>query len=361
VRRTQRYPVSDLRFPLQSEISLSCCESLPYLRGMSRVVTFGEIMLRLNTPGHERFSQATHFEAAFGGAEANVAVVLAQLGESASFVSRLPEHELGQRAVDELRRYGVNIGSVVRGGDRLGLYFVEHGASQRASRVLYDRAHSAFSEAAPDQFAWPKLLHGAKWLHWSGITPALSAHCARITADAIAAARAARVTVSFDMNYRAKLWSPENAAKTLIPLMRHVDVCICGSGEAAAIFGIDAATDEDMAEALAQEFGFKTVMIPHRKSATADSTAFGALLLADDQIHHSARHDITIVDRVGAGDAVTGGLIFALLREMEPQRAIDFAVAAGVLKHTIPGDFALLSFGEVEALAAGRDGGRIQR
>lgn len=349
------------RVEKRSEISLPCDGSLPYLRGMSRVVTFGEIMLRLNTPGHERFSQATHFEAAYGGAEANVAVTLAQLGETAAFVSKLPPNELGQRASDELRRHGVDVGSIVHGGDRLGLYFVEHGASQRASRVLYDRANSAFSLAHQSEFAWSKILHGAEWLHWSGITPALSASCAYITEEALVAAKGEGHTVSFDMNYRAKLWSPEDAAKVLVPLMRHVDVCICGSGEASAIFGIDAATDEDMAEALAEEFGFKTVMIPQRKAAAADSTEFGGLLLSKGHVHRSPRHHITIVDRVGAGDAMTGALIFALLRGMEGQHAIDFAVAAGVLKHTIPGDFALFSLAEVEALADGRDGGRIQR
>lgn len=328
---------------------------------MPRVVTFGEIMLRLNTSAHERFSQATQFEAAYGGAEANVAVTLAQLGEPAAFVSRLPAHELGQRASDELRRHGVDVSKILRGGDRLGLYFVEHGASQRASRVLYDRANSAFSTADPGEFNWPKLLHGAEWLHWSGITPALSVNCVRMTTEALAAAKGARMKVSFDMNYRAKLWSPEDAAKTLIPLMSYVDVCICGSGEASAIFGIDAANDEDMAEALAQEFGFKTVMIPHRKATTADSTEFGGLLLEKEQIHLSPRHQITIVDRVGAGDAMTGGLIFSLLHGSSPQHTINFAVAAGVLKHTIPGDFALFSLGEIEGLAAGRDGGRIQR
>jgi 2-dehydro-3-deoxygluconokinase len=341
--------------------SLPWGERLPYLRGMSRVVTFGEIMLRLNTPGHERFSQATEFQAVFGGAEANVAVTLAQLGERASFVSKLPEHELGQRAVDELRRHGVVVDDMVRGGDRLGLYFVEHGASQRASRVLYDRAHSAFSEAEPAEFDWLRLLQGAQWLHWSGITPALSDNCARIAEDAVTSAKAAGVTVSFDMNYRAKLWIPQTAAKTLTSLMRHVDVCICGSGEASAIFSIEAASDEAMAEALAQKFGFKMVMIPRRQAATADSTTFGGMLFANGKCHRSARHEIAIVDRVGAGDAVTGGLIFALLHEMDPQRAIDFAIAAGVLKHTIPGDFALISRDEVEALASGRDGGRIQR
>jgi 2-dehydro-3-deoxygluconokinase len=334
---------------------------MPYLRGMSRVVTFGEIMLRLNTPGHQRFGQATNFEAVFGGAEANVAVTLSQLGEPASFVSKLPGHEIGQRALDELRRCGVDVGGMVRGGDRLGLYFVEHGASQRASRVLYDRAHSAFSEAAPSEFEWSKLLDGARWLHWSGITPALSDNCAQITEHSLAAAKAAGVTVSFDMNYRAKLWSPEAASKTLTPLMSQVDVCICGTGEAAAIFNVEAASDEAMAEALARRFGFKMVMIPQRQAATADSTTFGGMLFANGKCHRSPRHEIAIVDRVGAGDAVTGGLIFALLHEMEPQPAIDFAIAAGVLKHTIPGDFALISRDEVEAIAAGRDGGRIQR
>jgi len=328
---------------------------------MSRVVTFGEIMLRLNTPGHERFSQALTFEAALGGAEANVAVLLARLGENASFISKLPEHELGQRAVDELRRYGVNVSNMIRGGNRLGLYFVEHGASQRASQVLYDRANSAFSEAEPAEFPWRELLTGADWLHWSGITPALSENCARITADALAAAKHAGLTVSFDMNYRAKLWSPEAAARTLRPLMSQVDVCICGAGEAAGIFGVNAGSEEATAEALAGEFGFTAVMIPQRKADTADSTKFGGLLYADGQSFHSAQHEITVVDRVGAGDAMTGALIFGLLRQLGPQRAIDLAAAAGTLKHTIPGDFALFSLAEVEAVAAGAGGGRIQR
>ena len=334
---------------------------IAYLRGMPRVVTFGEIMLRLNTPGHQRLSQATHFEAVFGGAEANVAVALAQLGETAAFVSKLPQHELGQRALDELRHHGVDIAKVVRGGERLGLYFVEHGASQRASQVLYDRANSAFALADPAEFNWPEILKGAEWLHWSGITPALSTNCARLTAEALSAAKKAGITVSFDLNYRAKLWSPEQAAKTLTPLMHDVDVCICGTGEASAIFGLEAQTEEAMADALTRKFGFKTVMIPRRKAETADSTEFIGMLLTNGQVHRSTAHRITIVDRVGAGDAMTAGLIFALLRGSEAQRAIEFAVAAGVLKHTIPGDFALFSLSEVEALAGGKDGGRIRR
>jgi 2-dehydro-3-deoxygluconokinase len=211
------------------------------------------------------------------------------------------------------------------------------------------------------EFDWKKLLQGVEWLHWSGITPALSERCAQITADALAAAKSAGATISFDMNYRAKLWSPQAAAKTLVPLLAQVDVCVCGSGEAAEILNVTAANDEEVAEKLAREFGFAAVMIPRRQSDTADSTSFEGLLFTAGKCHRSARYEISIVDRVGTGDAATGGLIFALLRKMVPQRAIEIAVAAGVLKHTIPGDFALFSAPEVEALADGHGGGRIQR
>jgi 2-dehydro-3-deoxygluconokinase len=328
---------------------------------MSLVVTFGELMLRLTTPGHERFAQATSLHVDFGGAEANVAVLVAQLGGQATFVTKLPDHELGQRAIDELQRCGVYTHHIARGGDRLGLYFLEHGASQRPSKVIYDRTHSSLADADPADFDWPRVFEGASWFHWSGITPALSARCAQITEEAAAAARALGLTVSFDMNYRAKLWTSERAAEVLTPLMKHVDVCIVGPGEAASIFGLEAGSEEALAATLSAEFGFRTVAITQRKATSASSTNFGALLFAGGSCHTSRRHEVGIIDRVGAGDALTGGLIYSLSRGDEPAKAVEFGVAAGVLKHTIPGDFALLTLGEVEALAGGRDGGRVVR
>jgi 2-dehydro-3-deoxygluconokinase len=328
---------------------------------MAHVVTFGEIMLRLTTPGHQRFAQATELEVSFGGAEANVAVALAQLGGQSSFVTKLPDHELGQRAIDELQRCGVYTAQVVRGGERLGVYFLEQGASQRAGKVIYDRAGSALATADPRDFEWGGIFEGADWFHWSGITAALSPGCAQMVQTASACAKALGLTVSFDMNYRAKLWSPEKAAVVLTPLMEHVDVCICGTSEAASVFGVEGESDEAVAAALAEQFGFGTVAIPQRQSASASVTRFGALLRVEGEVHQSRRHEITVVDRVGTGDAFTGGLIFSLLRGDGAAKAIDFAVAAGALAHTIPGDFPIFSLAEVEALAGGMDGGRVQR
>ncbi len=333
---------------------------------MSDVVTFGEIMLRLSPPGRLRFLQAPHFEITFGGAEANVAVMLAQLGASASFVTKLPENELAQRAINELRALGVGTGRIVRGGDRIGVYFLEQGASQRSGKVIYDRAHSAIAGAAPGEFDWSRILDCAKWLHWSGITPALSPTAAAIVREASAEAKRRGLRISFDLNYRAKLWTRETAGKTLAPLMELVDLCITSVEEARTVFGLplDASApdrEEDAARRLSERFGFKTVALTMRAAETADSTTWGAMLFTDGTAYFSRKHEITIVDRVGAGDSFTGALIFALLRGDDPQRAIDFAVAASTLKHTLPGDYALLTLDEVEALAAGAGGGRVQR
>lgn len=328
---------------------------------MSHVVTFGEIMLRLTTPGHERFAQAKEFEVTFGGAEANVAVAIAQLGGQASVVTKLPDHELGQRVVDELQRCSVYTTHIRRGGERLGVYFLEQGASQRPGKVIYDRAGSAIATADPDEFHWPAIFEGADWFHWSGITPALSPACAKMVQAASACARSRGIPVSFDMNFRAKLWSPERAAEVLTPLMENVDVCTCGRGEAESVFGIEAESDEAAAAALAERFGFRVVAIPQRQSVSASAATFGALLRVGGETFRSRRHEIAVVDRVGTGDAFTGGLIFSLLRDDEPATALNFAVAAGVLAHTIPGDFPLFALAEVEALAGGADGGRVQR
>lgn len=333
---------------------------------MPHVVTFGEIMLRLTPPGHLRFGQAPHFEITFGGAEANVAVLIAQLGGSACFVTKLPDNEVAQRAIDELRGLGVGVGKIARGGDRIGVYFLEQGASQRAGKVIYDRAHSVIAEASPGDFAWPEIFAGADWFHWSGITPALSTATLQITTDAVAAARARGLTISFDLNYRAKLWrSPAQAGEVLAPLMNSVDVCVTSVEEARGVFGVEVPDGADreakVAAQLCARFGFKTVALTQRHGATADHTSWGATLFHGGAAFVSPRHEITNVDRVGAGDSFTGALIFALRRGDAPQKAVDFAVAASTLKHTIPGDYCRISLAEVEALAAGAGGGRVQR
>lgn len=334
--------------------------------GMPDLVTLGEIMLRLTTPGQQRFVQAPHFEVTPGGAEANVAVLIAQLGGSAEFVTRVPAHDLGQRAVDELRRYGVGTRQILRGGERMGLYFLEQGASQRPGRVIYDRAGSAFSEAKPGDFDWEKIFAGARWFHWSGITPGVSESAAALTAEACVAAKALGLTVSFDLNYRAKLWSRERAGEVLAPLMAHVDLCVTSAEEAQGVFGLPVPEsgperERVAAEALRERFGFGQVALTMRRGEVADRTEWGAMLLSGGQAHFSPRHEITIVDRVGAGDAFTGALIFALLRGDAPQTAVHFAVAASTLQHTISGDFPLFTLEEVEALVRGGSGGRVAR
>jgi 2-dehydro-3-deoxygluconokinase len=333
---------------------------------MPDLIAFGEIMLRFTTPGHQRFLQAEHFEVTPGGAEANVAVLTARLGGSAEFVTRLPAHDLGQRAVDELRRHGVGVRHIVRGGERIGLYFLEHGVGPRQGRVIYDRAGSAFSEAKVGDFDWPVILAGARWFHWSGITPAVSESAAALTAEACAAAKNAGLKVSFDLNYRAKLWSRERSGAVLAPLMRHVDVCVTSVEEARGIFALDvpesgADRERIAAEALRERFGFSQVALTTRRGDSADRTDWGATLMADGRVYESPRYDLAVVDRVGAGDAFTGALIFSQMRGDAPQAALDFAVAASALQHTTPGDFPLLSLGEIEALVRGASGGRVQR
>ena len=329
---------------------------------MSDVVTFGELMLRLTPPGRQRFAQAAHFEITFGGAEANVAVLIAQLGGSAEFVTRLPVNAVAQRAINELRGLGVGTANIARGGERIGVYYLEQGASQRPGKVIYDRAHSALAETRVGEFDWEKIFAGALWFHFSGITPALSPAAAELTAEACAAARHLGLTVSFDLNYRAKLWTREQAGAVLAPLMQHVDLCVTSVEEARTIFALDCDADPtDVAVKLRDRFDFKAVALTQRTGALACTTGWGAMLFTDGAAHFSRRHEIAVIDRVGAGDSFTGALIFSLLRGDAAAHAIEFATAASALKHTIPGDYALLTLGEVEALAAGGGGGRVQR
>lgn len=340
---------------------------------MHTIVTLGEIMLRLQPENHLRFVQADRFESTFGGAEANVAVSLAQFGEHAVYVTKLPEHEIGQMAVNALRRYGVDTSEIRRGGDRVGIYYCEKGASQRPSKVLYDRAHSAFAESVPADYDWDRILNGASWLHVTGITPALSDSCAAITLEACKAAKAKGLTVSTDLNYRKKLWSREQAGRVMREVCKYVDVCIANEEDAKDVFGIEATnTDIDsgklnrdgyieVAEKLTGLFGFRAVAVTLRESISASDNRWSALLYTEGKACFSRSYDIHIVDRVGGGDSFGAGLIYALSNGERPEDAIEFAVAASCLKHSVEGDFNMVSLQEIRQLAAGNGSGRVQR
>lgn len=338
-----------------------------------RIITFGEIMLRLAPHGYYRFTQARDFEATYGGGEANVAVSLANFGESASFVTKLPHHAIGQCAINDLRSYGVDTSSIVRGGERLGIYYLEKGASQRPSQVIYDRAHSAIAEAVPSDFDWPSILKRADWFHFTGITPALSDHAAAITLEAVKTAKELGVCVSCDLNYRKKLWSSQKAESIMSEIMQYVTVCIANEEDADKVFGIKAQDSQvehgvlkqdgykQVAEDLIHRFGCKAVAITLRESISASDNNWAAMLYMDQKAYFSRKYPLHIVDRVGGGDSFAAGLIYALLHKKEPQEAIEFAVAASCLKHSIEGDYNRISVEEAEALAHGEGNGRVQR
>jgi len=340
---------------------------------MEKVVTFGEVMLRLATPEHLRFNQTSALEMTFGGGEANVAVSLAQFGHDPKFVTRLPKNPVADACVNQLRGLGVDTSDIIRAGERMGIYFLESGASQRASVVVYDRAHSAISEIAPGEVDWASIFEGVSWYHFTGITPALSAQATAVAAEAGAAAKAAGVLVSCDLNFRKKLWSSEKAGQVMSGLMQHVDYCIANEEDAEKVFGIRAGETEvtsgeldhnryiDVARQLTERFDFKGVAITQRESFSASHNGWSALLYSGENAYFSRRYDVQIVDRVGGGDSFAAGLIHSLLTGMEPQPAIEFAVAASCLKHSIKGDYNLVSLAEVEALAGGDASGRVQR
>ena len=340
---------------------------------MKRVVTFGEIMLRLAPEGYLRFVQANSFEATYGGGEANVAVSLASYGLDAAFVSKLPAHEIGQTAVNSLRRYGVDTSLILRGGPRVGIYYLEKGASQRPSKVIYDRAASSIALAQPEEFDWSDIFAGADWFHFTGITPALGGKLPEICLMACKAAKEKGLTVSCDLNYRKNLWSRDEAGKTMAGLMKYVDVCIANEEDAADVFGIHA-SDTDItagqvnregyvavAKQLAERFGFKQVAITLRESISANDNNWAAMLYNGTDCFFSRKYPIHIVDRVGGGDSFGAGLIYASMQGLVPQQAIEFAVAASCLKHTIEGDFNLVGIDEVARLAGGDGSGRVQR
>ncbi len=340
---------------------------------MKTTVTFGEVMLRLATPRHLRFSQAAALEKTYGGGEANVAVSLSQFGLPARFVTRLPKNELGQDAINGLRGLGVDTTRIVRGGDRIGIYFLESGASQRASNVLYDRAHSAIAQVKPGEIPWSEVFADAGWFHFTGITPALSDSASDATLEAASKAREMGVAVSCDLNFRKKLWSSEKANTVMSKIAPNVDYCIANEEDAEKVFGIKAEgahveageIDKDryteVASKLTERFGFKGVAITLRESYSASRNGWSALYYANGKSHFSRRYDVQIVDRVGGGDSFAAGLIYSLVSHKSPQEAVEFAVAASCLKHSISGDYNLVTLKEVETLVGGDASGRVQR
>ena len=339
----------------------------------NKVITFGEIMLRLAPEGYLRFVQADAFEVTYGGGEANVAVSLANYGMDVAFVTKLPKHEIGQAALNSLRRYGVDTSYVARGGERLGIYYLEKGASQRPSKVIYDRAASSMASAFKEDFDWDQIFEGASWFHFTGITPALSDNIAEVCLEACKAAKAKGITVSCDLNYRKKLWTKEKARAVMSELCKYVDVCIANEEDAGDVFGIKSKnTDvmsgkvnhegyQEVAGKLADQFGFKKVAITLRTSLSANDNKWAAMLYDGGNYYFSKSYDIHIVDRVGGGDSFGAGLIYALMNGFKPQKALEFAVAASCLKHTVESDFNMVSAEEVTVLMGGDGSGRVQR
>lgn len=343
-------------------------------------VTFGEILLRLSTPDHRRITQTQQFDVTYGGAEANVAASLAHFGLDAQFATKLPENPIGEACLGHLHRFGVHTDHVVRGGNRLGIYFLEPGASQRPSKVVYDRAHSAITTLTPGEIDWLDVFEETEWFHWTGITPALGEHPQRTLHAALKTAQAEEVIVSCDLNYRSKLWNVDEARDTMQPLMEFVDVCIADEGAADTCLGVsmDSLGPEGnsreeanarLAEHLRNEFNFDTVALTLRKSFSASDHGWSAMLLGGGvggaepvtQPRRSDRYEIRLIDRVGGGDSFAAGLIYGVLTKDRAVDALEFATAASCLKQTIPGDFNLSTIDEVEKLAQGSGSGRVER
>jgi 2-dehydro-3-deoxygluconokinase len=338
---------------------------------MKSVVTFGEIMLRLSTPGYQRFIQAQQFDINFGGGEANVAVSLAQFGVPSVYVTRLPSNDLGDAALNSLRKFGVDTGSIIRGGDRIGIYFLETGASQRSSKIIYDRKSSSIVDLHPGIVPWEVIFANAGIFHVTGITPALSTAAAATTLESVMAARAAGVTVTFDLNYRSTLWTAEEAGAVLTPVLKHVDILVANEEHIRMLFGIvpdspEGADEEEIVRSVALQIrerfpSIKQVTMTYRQGSTATDNLFYAFAWDGTNVVRSRKYNIRIIDRVGGGDSFTAGFIYGLHSGMPLQESLEFAVGAACLKHTIPGDFNYCSVKEVEALIRGNDGGRVRR
>ena len=342
---------------------------------MARVITFGEIMMRLNPEGYLRYVQANKFEVSYAGAEANVAVSLANFGVDAAYVSKVPSHEIGQSAVNALRQFGVDTSLILRGGPRLGIYYCEKGAAQRASKVIYDRSNSSIALVKKSEFNWDEIFGGADWFHWTGITPALGGDLPEICLEACIAAKKKGIRISCDLNYRKKLWTSAEAAACMSKLMPYVDVCIANEEDAKDVFGIEAENTDitsgkldrngyiSVARQIAERFGCQKVAVTLRSSFSAFDNDWAGMLYdrASDKAVFSTTYHMHIVDRVGGGDSFAAGLIYSLLTGKSDSEVIDFAVAASCLKHSVEHDFNMMSVAEVEALAAGNASGRVQR
>ncbi|MGN1005358.1 MAG: PfkB family carbohydrate kinase [Aristaeellaceae bacterium] len=340
---------------------------------MAKVITFGEIMLRLAPNGYYRFFQDDQMQATFGGGEANVAVSLANFGMDVGYVTKLPKHAIGEAAVNSLRYFGVDVSRIVRGGERVGIYYLEKGASQRGSVCIYDRKYSAIQQAQPEDFDWDAIFEGAQWFHFTGITPALGANLVEICEQACKAAKKRGVKISCDLNYRGKLWTRAEARAAMTRLCQYVDVCISNEEDAKDVFGIEAENTDiyggkldrngykSVARQLREQFHFEKVAITLRTSISANDNNWAGMLYDGEDFYFSKEYSVHIVDRVGGGDSFGAGLIYAAMQGKSSQEIIDFAVAASALKHSIEGDFNRVTVAEVEKLAGGDGSGRVQR
>jgi 2-dehydro-3-deoxygluconokinase len=340
---------------------------------MARVVSFGEIMMRLATPNFLRFVQTKSFDVTYAGAEANVAVSLANFGLEASFVTKLPKNEFGIAVLRYLRQYNVDTSHIIFGEGRLGVYFLETGYSQRPSKVIYDRANSTFALSKPEEYDWDRIFDNADWFHFTGITPALGDNLVQACLDALKKAKEKGITVSCDLNYRAKLWSQEKARQVMSQLVKYVDVLFANEEDAEKVFGIKADESnvvegklslkgyEQVCRSLKERFGFKRVAISLRESIVANLNGWSGVLLDGDDFYSAKQYTVHIVDRVGAGDSFSAGIIYGFLTGMKPQETLEFAVAASCLKHTIVGDFNEVTPDEVKSLMKGSGSGRVVR
>lgn len=327
---------------------------------MAKVVSFGEVMLRLTCPGYRRITQTDSFDISYAGSEANVAVSLALFGHESAFVTKFPENDVGQAAINELRRYGVDTACIVRGGPRLGVYYIEKGASQRGGKVIYDRAGSSIAVAHAEEFDWDSIFQGADWFHFSGITPALGGELPEACLAAVKAAKQRGMTVSCDLNYRAKLWSKEEAGRVMNRLMPYVDVCIANDAEVRAMFGIvpeytsdERAASASIAHQVCHRFGCKTVAVTLLNEYSSSGNTWSGMLYQDGEAYFARTYDVHVVDRVGCGDSFGAGIINALLHGWDCQKVIEFGVAAGAMKMTIEYDFCLASEDEILAVMSG--------
>ena len=332
-----------------------------------KIITFGELMLRLSPDNNERFTQAHSYEAVYGGGEANTAVSLANFNVNVSYVTKLPEHTIGQSAINSLRQYGVGVEHIVRGGEQIGIYFLEKKTSQRPTNVIYNRKGSAFALANVDDFDWDSIFADATWFHFSGITPAISDNMAQITLLACKKAKERGITISCDLNYRSKLWSSEKANKVMSEICKYVDICIANEDDAIGIFGLDASNSDKeknsyIAEELIKKFpNFKMVASVWRTETSITTFKLQSMIYTEGKAYYSQEFFMNILDYIGAGDAYCAGIIYSLINDFDPQKAVEFSNAASCLKHTVSGDYNLVSVDEVMKLAFAKAGNEVSR